>query len=455
MEYVNFKNRKKELSLLNDLRSAKKAKLIILYGRRRIGKTELLREFSKNHESLYLLARQESTQDQLKRFSKQLSIYFNDKVLELNPLRSWDAFFTYLEQKITGFCIIFDEFPYLVQSNKSIPSILQDHWDNNFIKKNSFIILCGSSITMMESLLGYKSPLYGRRTEQIMLKPLGFYDASLFFPNLSPIEKVEFYAVLGGTPAYLLEFDESRDIWKNIRERILKKNSFLSQDVLFILREELNEPRLYFSIIQSIAKGNTKMGNIINDTGLGKGTVGKYLSVLTDLQMVERQVPITEKPTKSRKGIYVLKDNFFKFWFRFCFENLQYIEQELFDKLLNEKVKPEFPAFVGKAFENICLEWIKKTNQDYLFGKWWDKEEEIDIVGIEPSSSKALLIEVKWSDLSEKDVRRLFLDLDNKKQNFDREFSEINTMVVARTIEKKEKLLDEKLEVRDINDIIS
>ena len=339
------------------------------------------------------------------------------------------------------------------RSDKALPSILQDYWDNHFTKKNTFMILCGSSINMMESLLGYKSPLYGRRTEQIMLESLGFFDSSLFFPNLTIIQQVEFHAVLGGTPAYLLEFDEGKSLWENIKKKILQKNSFLSQDVLFILREELNEPRLYFSILHSIAKGNTTIGRISNDTGLNRGTVSKYLSILIDLQIVIRNVPITEKPTKSRKGIYVLKDNFFKFWFKFVFENLHYIEQELFDKLIKEKIKPEFPAFVGKVFEDICLEWMKKTNKDYLFGKWWSKGQEIDIVGIDPSVKKALLIEVKWKDLSVNYIQNIFKELEKKKEFFSRKYENIDLMLIARSIQSKEELNARQYVVKDLQDI--
>lgn len=407
MAELSFKNRVKELDFLSECYQKGTSKLIILYGRRRVGKTELLLEFLKKHKGLYLLARQESETEQLKKVSSQVATFYEDKVLAINPFHDWDSFFTYLAEK-PRIPIIIDEFPYMVQTSKNITSILQDYWDNSFSKKNSFIILCGSSIQMMENLLGKKSPIYGRRTEQILLEPLKFRDACLFLPeNLSLKEKVMQYAVLGGMPAYLLEFDCKKSLKENIAENIIRKNKFLYQDVLFTLREELKEPRNYFSILYAIAKGNTKLGQIVNDTGLEKSFVTKYISVLVTLQLVERRIPITEKNrAKSRKGIYLLKDNFFKFWFRFVFENQEYIEQEKQEKLLDEKIMPEINAFAGRIFEDVALSEVllDKKYKDYFFGRWWDSEYEADIVGIDRENKKLLIAEVKFKKLTEREI---------------------------------------------------
>ncbi len=197
-----FKNRKEELKLLQNLRKEKCPKLILMFGKRRVGKTEILNEFAARHKALYLVARQESERDQLKKISSEVAEFFDNPVIKKSPFQNYDALFLYLAQKETP--ILLDEFPYLVESNKALPSILQEYWDKYFSKKKSFILLCGSSIRMMESLLGYKSPLYGRRTEQMLINPLPFRDACQFFPKkLSKEQKVVFYGVLGGTPAYL------------------------------------------------------------------------------------------------------------------------------------------------------------------------------------------------------------------------------------------------------------
>ena len=417
MAEASFKNRIKELEFLSECYQKGTPKLIILYGRRRVGKTELVREFLKKHKGLYLLARQESEMEQLRKLSSQLAEFYEDKLLTVNPFQNWDSFFTYLAEK-PRIPIVIDEFPYMVQASKKITSILQGYWDNSFSKKNAFIILCGSSIQMMEGLLGKKSPIYGRRTEQILLEPLKFRDACLFLPdNLSLREKVTHYAVLGGMPAYLLEFDFKKSLKENIAENIIRKNKFLYQDVLFTLREELKEPRNYFSILYAIAKGNTKLGQIVNDTGLEKSFVTKYMSVLIMLQLVERRVPITEKNrAKSRKGVYLLKDNFFKFWFKFVFENQEYIEQEKQEKLLNEKIMPEINTFVGRIFEDVALSEISldKKYKDYFFGRWWDNEYEADIVGIDRENKKILVAEVKFKELDEREIKDISYKLKEK-----------------------------------------
>ncbi len=428
MAEIKFKNRVKELAFLNELYEKKTAKLIVLYGRRRVGKTELLKEFLKKHKGLYILARQESEIDQLKKASSQVAEYYNDEVIKAGPFGSWDALFIYLSEK-PRIPIVIDEFPYLLQSSKKITSILQDHWDNKFSKKDSFIVLCGSSITMMEKLLGIKSPIYGRRTEQILLEPLKFSDASLFFPeSMNFKDKILNYSILGGMPAYLLEFDFKKNLRENLIENVARKNKFLYQDVLFTLREELKEPRNYFSILYSIAKGNSKSRQIVNDTGLDKSFVNKYLGVLIDLQLIERRVPITEKNSaRSRNGIYLLKDNFFKFWFKFLFENQEYVEQEKQEKLIDEKIMPNLMGFAGKIFEEIALSEMIRSGEykDYIFGRWWNKNTEVDIVGIDKSNKKLLVGEIKFKKLTKSEINEIKWGLKEKSQkigmnNFER-----------------------------------
>ncbi len=406
----SFKNRKRELKLFEQIYESGKPKLIVFYGRRRVGKTELLKEFLKKHKGIYLLARQEPEKEQLVKFSAQIAEFFNDDLLKVNPLVSWDALFTYLSKKKETL-IIFDEFPYTVQTSKKLPSVLQDYWDNEFSKKKSFIVLCGSSINMMESLLGHKSPIYGRRTEQIMLEPLTFSDACLFFPKKMPLkDKIIYYSIIGGTPAYLLEIDFRRSLEDNLRDNILRKNKFLYQDVMFVLREELKEPRNYFSILVSLSKGNTKISRIVNDVGLEKTFVSKYLSVLTSLQLVERRVPITERNfMKSRRGLYFIKDNYFRFWFRFVFPYIEYVEQERQNNLIKEIIMPELNSFAGRTFEDIVLSEIAKSKKyrSYLFGRWWDNELECDIVALDKTAKKIIIGEVKFSEISRKDIKHI------------------------------------------------
>jgi len=413
-----FVDRKDELQSLEERWKSDRAEFVVFYGRRRVGKTALIDRFIEKKNGLRLLGRLESEKNQLERFSKDVAFFFNDEYLKVNPFQNWDAFFTYLVQKSKNERVIIaiDEFPYVIDSNKSVPSILQDYWDRYLKDSKIFLILCGSSISMMiDKVLGHKSPLYGRRTGQLKIEPFGFFDIFEFFKNYKIGELIYAYSILGGTPAYLLEFEEKLSISENIQKNFLKKDSFLFRDAEFVLREELKEPKFYFSILRAIALGKTKMGEIINETGLEKGIVGKYLSVLSDLDMVKREVPVTEKQKhKSRKGIYVLKDNFYKFWFNFVFPNMEEIERK---KNIVPKIMEKIDQYTSYNFEEICKEFVWKKLNFEKVGKWWHKENEIDIVALSGESKEILFCECKWQE--KVDARKILEELKQKSKLVD------------------------------------
>ncbi len=403
---MKFINRKYELNVLKERFLNELPEMMIIYGRRRVGKTELIREFLTGVNGIYLLGREESEFSQLQRFSSIIAAHFNDEVLLKNPSRNWDALLEYINNKSEKrLILIIDEFPYLLKSSPALPSIIQDYWDNKLRHKKLFLVLCGSSMGMMENLMEYKSPLYGRRTGQLLIKPFIFKDAIKFFPNYDIKEKIQAYAILGGTAAYLSQFTDNISIKETIKRNILRKDAFLFMDPIFILREELNEPGYYFSILKSIANGNTKLGNIVNDTGLSKGIVGKYLSVLIDLHLIEREVPITEfHPQKTRKGLYKIKDNFFRFWFGAVYPYLEYIEQSNTDFVLNKAVN-FMNKIVPFTYEYVCREFLvelnQKNNLPFIFfrvGRWWHNENEIDIVALNEETKEILFCECKWQE---------------------------------------------------------
>ena len=255
---------------------------------------------------------------------------------------------------------------------------------------------------MMESkVMGYKSPLYGRRTGQLLLKQIPFMHILDYIGRFE--RAVEFYSVFGGTPAYIIETDPEKDVFTNIEDTILREDSFLYRDVEFVLRQELTEPRYYFSILQSIAKGNHRIGLIANDTGLSVSIVNKYLSVLSDLQLVYRMLPVTES-YKSRKGMHFLADNMFDFWFRFVYPDMEAIEKGN-GAMVAQNIKPRFNQYVGRHFETIVQEILEVLNERELLpfrftrvGKWWHKEEEIDVVALNEKIKSAIFCECKWSD---------------------------------------------------------
>jgi len=402
---MNFIGRKKELEILTERFNSSKAEFLIIYGRRRIGKTELVNKFiSADHPGIILIGREESKKLQLDRYSRLLAEYFNDDLLRKQGLKDWDAFFEYIYQqaKKQRFILALDEFPYLVKDDKALPSILQDYWDTRLKDSGIYLIILGSSISMMERLMSYKAPLYGRRTGQIKLNALPFTDVAGYAGDMK--RAVELYSVFGGTPAYITQTDPQRDVYWNIGRHILRFDSFIYRDIKFILLEELEEPRYYFSILESIASGSVTMGKIINYTGLDRSLVGKYLNVLIDLGIIKREIPVTDS-VRSKKGLYFFRDNAFAFWFRFIFPAEDMIDLGRGDVVL-ENIKNGMNPYLGRIFEDIAKEflWLLNSGKAVPFtfsklGSWWYRDTEIDIVTMD-TGSNIFFCEVKWKDLT-------------------------------------------------------
>jgi len=409
-----FANRNEELEALRGAVSSDKPEFVVIYGRRRVGKTELLKQILQMREdAIYFLGRDEAPHDMLERLSSIVAEKYADEKLRRFPFKSLDEVFYYFSERKDAI-LIFDEFPYMASSEPGLLSVMQGFCDSEMKKTNIKIFACGSSVSMVEkSLLGHATPLYGRRTRQMKIEPMRFSALRQFFPGKGFEELLEIYAVLGGTPAYLLEFE--KDIFTTIKEKILEKDQFLYKDTEFVLREELKEPRYYFSIIRSIASGNTGLGHIMNDTGLSKDVVSKYLAVLQDLDVIDRLWPVTEKP-KSRKGLYRIKDNYFRFYFRFIFPNLEYVEIGETDFLM-EKIREHFSDYLGGIFEDVLLEIFREKKELLPFtptkiGRWWAKDREIDMIAIDERLGNILFMEAKYT--GRKVGRDLLLDLKEK-----------------------------------------
>lgn len=397
-----FINRERELEFLNELYKSNMPCFVVIYGKRRVGKTELIKQFFKNITHIYFLADKSPEKEQLKLLSEKVGLLYHDEFLLSRGFGNWYEFFKYMNDK-GRIVVAIDEFPFLIKANKAISSIFQKGWDDILKNSEIYLILLGSSIGMMETdVLGYRSPLFGRRTGQILIEPLSFQDSKKFFPGKSNEEFLYIYSILGGTPAYLLQFDPSADLWTNIKKKILMPEAYLFSEPEFILKEELREPRNYFSILRAISMGKTRVSEIINETGFEKNIVGKYLSVLTDLRITRREVPVTEKSfEKSKRGIYMLDDNFFRFWFKFVFPNKSFIEEGEIDYIISKKIKPELDLFTSQIFEEVCRSFIRKGLTLKIkfnkVGRWWSKDAEIDIVGLNDDENTILFGEAKWS----------------------------------------------------------
>ena len=384
-----FINRKKELELLNDEYTSDGFRFSILYGRRRVGKTTLLKEYIQDKNSLYFLVTLESENIILKRFQDIMAEALNDSFLKELTLDSFEQLFKYLAQKTfeKKLIIIIDEFQYLTKINSSIPSIFQYIVDELLKEKNIHLILCGSIISMMyEQTLSYNSPLYGRRTSAIKLEAIKFKYMKEFFSNKSEIELIELYSLLYGVPKYLEMFKDTKNIYKSIEKNILDKNSYLYEEPRFILQNEVNEPITYFTILETIARGEHKLGNIAGRLNKNVQNITSFISKLIELDIIYKDVPITEvNPQKSKKGLYFIKDNFFRFWFTYCLPYKSQLEMGNTQFVL-KKIKESFLNYISKTYEDICVDYVLNHEEVLKCGRWWNKNEEIDIVGVAEDS---------------------------------------------------------------------
>lgn len=396
-----FVNRAKELAALEKSYSSNHPSFIICYGRRRVGKTELMKRFINGKAGLYFLADRLAEKENLRALTHLTGAFFKDSFL--GEFSNWYAFFDYLQAKVSDkTVIVIDEFPYLVETNKAVSSVFQKGWDEILKNLPIQLILCGSSISMMErEALTYGAPLYGRRTGQLLILPLGFADFSRFLPGRSFDRRLEFFAMTGGIPAYVRQLNKKLNPRQNFLENMLEPETYLYNDAEFILKEETREPRQYFSILRAIALGKHKLGEIVNETGIEKTALHKYLYYLEELRIIQKRFPVTEKNVeKSRQGLYYLADNYFSFWFDMIFP----YRSEL---VLGNK-RPALTRFdeafvhhAAAAYEQISGEILRQF-QDDLFpftrvGKWWHNNQEIDLVALGDSGQDILFAEVKWS----------------------------------------------------------
>lgn len=452
--FIQFINRKEELEFLEENYQEKKSNFIVIYGRRRVGKTELLLHFIKKHNAIYLLATQDVEKEIIASFSKTIADFYDDEALKVNPFFKFEQLIEYIQKKTKNvkekLIIIIDEFPYLVNANTAVSSIIQKYWDLYLKNHNIFLILCGSSISFMETnVLGQKSPLYGRRTGQWKLEPLKFLDAENFFPNASIKKQVEFYSILGGIPFYLIEFEENKSSVENIFEHIARKGKILYDEVFFLLKEELRQPRIYFSILREISRGKNRLNEICTAIGIERTSITRYIQTLESLDIIERIYPITSKKVKTKKVRYQINDNFFTFWFKFIYRYRSDLERREYTNLSNS-LTSELQPFIGKRFENICKEFITR-NPPFLFtkiGTQWGKipmtkeSYEIDILLLNNDTKQIAFIECKWKDLSYSKSLKLLEELQRKAGYIDwyNKKRKEQYGLIARKIEDKEDL---------------
>lgn len=402
-----FVDREQEMATLQSEYDRDGSGLVVLYGRRRVGKTTLISEFIRDKKALFFLASEESESQNRLAFQEKTADLLNSDLLKNVEVKSWDVLFrvimdTHFDSKPV---IVLDEFQYLGRSNPAFPSVFQRIWEEILKDRQVMVILCGSLISMMQSqTLAYDSPLYGRRTAQIRLKQIPFAYYHEFFPEKSRKELIEMYAVTGGVPKYIELFSQSKDIYSAIETCVLNRSGYLYDEPHFLLQQEVSEVGSYFSIIKAIAAGNTKLSAIAGVLEVKSTSLTKYLKTLIDLDILEREVPVTEdSPEKSKRGLYKIKDNYLRFWFAFVYPNMSFIESGhgriVMDKIRKGLVRNHI-AFV---YEDVCAERMWEMNAQSVWpfyfsklGRYWDSKEEIDIAAIDPDGKNLILGECKY-----------------------------------------------------------
>lgn len=401
---ARFIDRGLEIGTLEKEYAKKEASLVIVYGRRRVGKTTLLSEFIKDKKAMYFLATQEAEALNRSAFQEKAAAYTGNAVLAETSMDKWDTIFRMIvscewEEKPI---LIIDEFQYLGKTNPAFPSVFQRIWDEILIKTPVMVILCGSLISMMVSqTLSYNSPLYGRRTAQIRLKQIPFRYYREFCSRLTRREQIERYAVTGGVPKYIESFVDCGDIITGIEKNVLNRTGYLYEEPHFLLQQEVAEVGSYFSILRAIAFGRTKLAEIACFMETKATDLTRNLKTLIELDLVRREVPVTEEnPEKSKKGLYRITDYYMRFWFTFIYPNHGEIEQGNVTYVIDKIRKSFVTGHATLVYEDVCREELSEKEglpcHFSKIGRYWDKNTEIDVVALNEEERTILFGECKY-----------------------------------------------------------
>jgi AAA+ ATPase superfamily predicted ATPase len=406
-----FFGRMKELETLESLYKKRGFELLVLYGRRRIGKTTLILQFIQGKPAIFFSAQEANDKMNLEMFSKLLYQFFGLGRAGLPAFENWNSAFLFLAEKVRDkrLILVIDEFPYAVGANKGLKSVLQNIIDHSFRKLNLFIILCGSQIGFMENeVMGYKSPLFGRRTAQMKLGSFDYIDAAAMLSKFSSEDKIKLYCCVGGTPYYLARIDKQLSVEKNLEMLFFEPSGYLYEEPLMLLRQELREGAVYNSVISAIALGASRLNEISSRIGEERTKTIRYLDTLMGLNILHKEFPFGENPEKSRKGIYRIRDNCYRFWYRYVFTNKTIIEQGSGATLFRSFL-PELNSCIGGPFEDICMQYMIRMNNLLLlpfvftqFGRWGGanpktrQQEEIDMVFSDTNRKHFIFAECKW-----------------------------------------------------------
>ncbi len=415
---LRFVGRKQELESLERFYHAPDAGLLIMLGRRRVGKTRLLSYFLERQgisRGFYWTATTHSSAFQLRDFSQALFQYdprFNAPPTADFSFPSWDAALAHLSEIVALAAepqvIVLDEFTYLIRNEPALTSVFQKLWDHNLSRQpNLKLVLTGSLVGMMErQVLSYQAPLYGRATAMLRLRPLPYAALAELFGERPPAERVAIYAVSGGVPAYLELFTRTDDFVSSLHDYCLVPDSIILTDPALILHEQLREPQTYASILSAVASGFHQWSEIARMAGVAESSLGHYLNILQELELIERRDPILSKPS-GRRGLYHVRDHFLRFYYRFIVPHITAIERGYLE-LAVRRIDEDLRAFIGLyVFEELCREWVwaaaamgELNFQPEAVGAYWGRSRgkgvQLDVVAVNRREKKLLIGEAKW-----------------------------------------------------------
>jgi AAA+ ATPase superfamily predicted ATPase len=423
---MRFVGRSRELEMLKGAYERKGSAFIPIYGRRRIGKSELILRFMRDTQGLYFLGKTAPAALQLRELMREASRALDEPLLAQTSPESFKHALELITDRIPKgrkFVLVLDEFQWMAQASPELPSMLQELWDRKWKASGQImLILCGSFIGFMErEVLGQKSPLFGRRTAQIKLGPLSYLEAAEFHPGASRVDHARTYFVCGGVPLYLEMFDPERSVEQNIEHAVLDEHSPLFREPDFLLREELREIETYYAVLLSLATGSATHKEIATRTQIPERSLGYYLKQLEELGYAGRRYPLTgDKPT-ARSVRYVLSDPLLRFWFRFVFPNVSFLQHQGPARTYRELIRPEIDSYFGLCFEQLCREALpfiyqrEGVSAAYEIGQYWDKGVQIDLVGFRDDNVTDLG-ECKWGSFGGKSA--LASELERKQKSY-------------------------------------
>ena len=401
-----FIGRSRELTLLKRAYTAQSSALIPIYGRRRIGKSELILKFMADTPGVYFVGKTAPAALQLRELMEEASRTLGEPLLADAYPTTWKRAFELITARASSnrkIVLALDEFQWMAEASPELPSVIQELWDRDWKRSGRvLLILCGSFVGFMErAVLGRASPLFGRRTAQIHLQPFSHLEAAEFHPKWSLLERARAYFVCGGVPLYLEMFEQGRSFEQNVEAAILSEYAPLFREPDFLLREELRDVGAYHAVLVALSTGSLMHKDIAARASTPERSLGYYLKQLEELGYTERTYPLTGGKPQARSVRYTLKDPLLRFWFRFVFPNLTFAQREGPARTYRELIRPGIDAYFGSCFERLCREALpylyarEGVSAKYDVGQYWDRNTQIDVVGLR-SDGVTDLGECKW-----------------------------------------------------------